>query len=550
MQYAYRSFKNSCKHILFSGINPNNIQEVQAMNNSRKAVLYARFSSDMQHETSIEAQQEAIHRYAREKGYEIIAEYIDRAKSATTTAKRDKFNQMIEDSKNGEFSVVIVHKYDRFARNRFDSTVAKAILDKNGVRVISVLEPTDDTPEGELMEGMFELLAQYYSSNLGREVMKGFKVRARKCLHNGGIPPLGYDVDPATKRLIINENEAVIVRKIFEMYTEGYGYNTIIAHLNEQGWLTKSGNQFAKNSLYSILRNKKYAGYYVYNQWDGKHNRHKAKPEEEVICIQNGCPAIVSEEQYNKAAEILSKHKLSPGANTAKHPYLLSGLIRCGHCGAIMTGNQRKNGKGYTYRSYRCQHKLSEECCNKEIRHDKLEEYVLDILEQYIFNVDRIPEIIGGIREQVNSYNSYVNDELNEIALRLERLKIKRNNIINAVADGMIEDDFRDILARIKADENSCLERQKSLTMRDTDINISEEKLYEAISVLSEYVYERDIPECKKFIAQYVKSVTVYDTKVEVTVTIPSELLCGCEYCITKSLGRTFLPSPKEKRLL
>ncbi|MCI5668461.1 MAG: hypothetical protein MR291_06850, partial [Oscillospiraceae bacterium] len=138
----------------------------------------------------------------------------------------------------------------------------------------------------------------------------------------------------------------------------------------------------------------------------------------------------------------------------------------------------------------------------------------------------------------------------NEIALQLERLKIKRNNIINAVADGMIEDDFRDILARIKADENSCLERQKSLTMRDTDINISEEKLYEAISVLSEYVYERDIPECKKFIAQYVKSVTVYDTKVEVTVTIPSELLCGCEYCITKSLGRTFLPSPKEKRLL
>ena len=175
----------------------------------------------MQHETSIEAQEEAIRRYARENGYTIIAEYIDRAKSATTTAKRDRFNQMIEDSKDGGFSVVIVHKYDRFARNRLDSTVAKAILDKNGVRVISVLEPTDDTPEGELMEGMFELLAQYYSSNLGREVMKGFKVRAKKCLHNGGIAPLGYDVDPDSKKLIINENEAIIVRKIFDMYTSG-----------------------------------------------------------------------------------------------------------------------------------------------------------------------------------------------------------------------------------------------------------------------------------------------------------------------------------------
>ena len=165
--------------------------------------------------------------------------------------------------------------------------------------------------------------------------MKGFKVRAKKCLHNGGIAPLGYDVDPDSKKLIINENEAIIVRKIFDMYTSGYGYNTIIAHLNECGYVTKYGNEFAKNSLYSILRNKKYAGYYVYNQWDGKHNRHRAKPEDEVICIPDGVPAIISEETYDKAAEIMAKHKLSPGANTAKTTYLLSGMIRCGHCGAI-----------------------------------------------------------------------------------------------------------------------------------------------------------------------------------------------------------------------
>ena len=144
--------------------------------------------------------------------------------------------------------------------------------------IISVLEPTDDTPEGELMEGMFELLVQYYISNLGREVMKGFKVRANKCLHNGGKPPLGYDVDPATQKLVINKAEAPIVKTIFEMYVNGHGYGSIITTLNGLGCRSKSGNEFTKNFLHDILRNKKYAGYYIYNQWDGKHNRHKAKP--------------------------------------------------------------------------------------------------------------------------------------------------------------------------------------------------------------------------------------------------------------------------------
>ena len=268
-------------------------------------VSYSRFSSEMQHETSIEAQQDAINKFAKANGYTVIEEYVDRAKSATTTAKRDEFNRMLEDSGSGKFKYVIVHKFDRFARNRLDSTIAKAILNKNGIRVISVLEPTNDTPEGELMEGMFELLAQYYSSNLGREVMKGFTVRANKCLHNGSKPPLGYDVDPATQKLVINKEEAQIVKTIFEMYVKGYGYERIINTLNEHGSHTKAGNEFNKNSLHDILRNRKYAGYYVYNQWDGKHNRHKAKPVEEVICIPNGCPAIISEELFNRAAEIM-----------------------------------------------------------------------------------------------------------------------------------------------------------------------------------------------------------------------------------------------------
>lgn len=167
------------------------------------------------------------------------------------------------------------------------------------------------------------------------------------------------------------------------------------------------------------------------------------------------------------------------------------------------------------------------------------------MLEQNIFNEDYIPDIIAEIKEQAVYYNKNVESELNEISMKLERIKIRRKNILNAVADGIAESDFKDMLEQLKADEYSCIKRQKALSTTETDIEISTAELTERISNLSIYIYERNIAECKKFIGQYVKSVVVYDTKVEVTVTIPSELLCGCEYSLTRSVGRKFLPTPK-----
>lgn len=520
----------------------NNIQTTATI----PVVSYSRFSSEMQHETSIEAQQDAINKFAKANGYTVVEEYVDRAKSATTTAKRDEFNRMLDDSGSGKFKYVIVHKFDRFSRNKYDSAFAKTILAKNGVRVLSVLEPTNDTPEGELMEGMFELLAQYYSSNLGREVMKGFIVRAGKCLHNGGKPPLGYDVDPATQKLIINKEEAPIVKTIFEMYVKGYGYERIINTLNEHGSHTKAGNEFNKNSLHDILRNRKYAGYYVYNQWDGKHNRHKAKPVEEVICIPNGCPAIISEELFNQAAEIMEKRKQAPGANSAKQPYLLTGLVRCGCCGNLMSGTNRKNGKGYYYRSYRCKHKETvHNCSNKEIRADKLEEFVLSQLQKYIFDEKNIPELIQGVQQQLIQHNAYIVEELKEIDRTLSKLKKRRQNIVNAIADGLMQEDFAEILEKIKADEALLQAKQSELTVKNPEMCFSESDLRGLIAEFSGYVMTRNIPECKKFIQQFVEKVTVYDTKVEVTLRVASLFMSGEEYTFTKSMGRTFLKQPE-----
>lgn len=120
------------------------------------AVIYARYSSDNQREESIEGQIRECLAFAARKGYTVIRNYIDRAISGKRADNRPDFQQMITDSTKGEFDVIIVWKIDRFSRDKYDSAKYKYMLNKNGVSVISATEPIDDTPEGKLMESIFE----------------------------------------------------------------------------------------------------------------------------------------------------------------------------------------------------------------------------------------------------------------------------------------------------------------------------------------------------------------------------------------------------------
>ena len=267
---------------------------------NNKVALYARFSSDNQRAESIDAQLRAMRNYCKDHNYIITETYTDEAKSATTD-RRPAFQQMIADSSKKTFDIVLVHKLDRFARNRYDSAVYKRELRKNGVIVCSVLENLDNSPESIMMESVLEGMSEYYSQNLAREVMKGMRETALQCKHTGGKPPLGYDVDEDTKKLIINPYEAETVKLIFDMYSKGYGYSAILDELHNQDSKTKNGNDFMKNSLYSILTNPKYQGIYVYNRssakdCEGRRNTHLYKDNDDIIAVDGGCPQSVDKD--------------------------------------------------------------------------------------------------------------------------------------------------------------------------------------------------------------------------------------------------------------
>ncbi len=194
-----------------------------------KVAMYIRYSSNNQRDESLDAQRRAINEYCNKNNYECVKEYSDAAKSARSD-DREGFMQMISDIKNGpEYSKVIVHKLDRFSRNNYDTMLYRALLHNNGIELLSVTELMENTPEGVMFTDIISTMNQFYSANLRREVMKGLKENAYKCLHTGGKPPYGFDI--VNKKLTINATEAEAVRLLFKLFDAGFTYSAIAEHL-------------------------------------------------------------------------------------------------------------------------------------------------------------------------------------------------------------------------------------------------------------------------------------------------------------------------------
>ena len=224
-------------------------------------VIYARYSSYGQNEQSIDQQFKVCEEYCERNGYTVIEHYADEAISGTTD-KRPSFQNMIRDSYSQSFQYVIVYKLDRFSRDRYDSAHYKAILKKNGIKVLSACENIADDPTGIILEAMLEGMAEHYSANLSQNVKRGMDANAAQCLCTGGNRTLGYNI--VDKKYVIDPLTAPTIKIIFEMYVKGQTAPEILKYLNAQHFKSVFGNDIKLNNVYSILKNKRYAGYYTY----------------------------------------------------------------------------------------------------------------------------------------------------------------------------------------------------------------------------------------------------------------------------------------------
>lgn len=264
-------------------------------------IIYARYSSDNQREESIDGQIRECKEFAENNDIRIIDTYIDRALSAKTD-NRPSFQQMIKDSFKGLFDVIIVWKLDRFARNRYDSAHYKNILKKNGVKVISATEAISSGAEGILLESMLEGYAEYYSAELAEKINRGLTENALKCKYNGGSVAFGYMIDDE-QHFQINPTLAPVVLNIFNDYLSGKTQKEIRDELNNKGLKNANGREFTINNISKILTNRRYVGNYIYKD----------------VVIENGIPAIIPNDVFDKVQEMIAVNKCAPSRHKAAY---------------------------------------------------------------------------------------------------------------------------------------------------------------------------------------------------------------------------------------
>ena len=336
----------------------------------KKAVIYARYSSDKQTEQSIEGQLYDCHRYAESHDILIVHEYIDRAISGRTD-ERPQFRQMMSDSASRQWEYVLVWKFDRFSRNMYDSAVHKRTLQKNGVRVLSAMENVTADKNGELMEHILESFADYYTADLKEKIVRGMNQSAMKC-ESTGHAPYGYKV--VNKKYVIDETERYVPETVFRRYAAGDKLADIIADLNARGYRTRKGRKFSRNSFYSMLSNEKYTGTYWYGD----------------VRVEGGMPAMVPQEIFEEVRRRLVENQKRAAKFHAKTDYILSGKLFCGHCEEPMSGYSGVGRNGTVHYYYRCNGVRTKSGCHKHHeKKDPLELEVCQIAKQAFAEMDK-----------------------------------------------------------------------------------------------------------------------------------------------------------------
>ena len=380
-----------------------------------RAVIYARYSSDNQTEASIEGQIRECMEYATYNDIQVIGNYIDRAFSAKTD-HRPEFQRMIKDSYKHAFDCIIVWKLDRFSRNRYDSAHYKALLRKNGVKVISAKETIAEGSEGILLESVLEGMAEYYSAELAEKVTRGMKENALKGLWNGGNVPFGYVINNERK-LDIDPQAAPVIQEIFKLCNDGKTVKEIYRIMNERKVTRSNGKALRYNAIRYMLSNRVYIGEY----------HHMG------VVIENSVPQLISEELFDAVQLELAKNSKAPARHTADEDYLLTTKLFCGRCGAMMVAQAGTSGtKSVVYRYYACVRQKKHQCEKKPVSKTKLEDFIVYKTMEFLKDDDIIERLSAKLYE-LQYTESTILPKLQE---QLKQKEKEIENIVNAVQKG------------------------------------------------------------------------------------------------------------------
>lgn len=465
-----------------------------------KVAFYVRVSSDRQaeKELSIPAQVKAIQQYCQEHGHIIVSEFIEKGKSAKTD-DRDEFQKMIAMSKrsNRPFEAILVHKFDRFSRKRDDHVIYKALLAKVGVKVISVTEQTEaETPQDLLLEGMLEVMSEFFNANLATEVMKGMTQNAKQGYNNGGTPPYGYRTEhialgaKKTKSVwVLGPREEIdIIRWIFNQYAyENAGYKKISSMLNEKGVPTQKGGQWSASTIRAFIFNESYVGRKIWNKQDYQIKGKKWRDRSEWVITENAHPSIIAKDLFDLCQE-RAKARNNGGGETHKpfqlkatSPYWLKGIIHCDKCGSRMLGHTTSSTKSYGgQKYYLCggyMRKGRENCLYVGWRKDLIERAAAIKLRNAFLRLTMGQNLGEEITLYHTDKNKHSVTELHAIQLEVAYLKTKVDNLRTEIVAGKEKPYHKEMLTDMEGELQEKESRWEDLSSSISKLEILDSKI-------------------------------------------------------------------------
>lgn len=481
-----------------------------------KVWLYYRLSRDEDAElNSLNNQRNILVEYANANNHEIVGESFDDNVSGMHF-NREGISKIYEQVENKAIDAIIVKDLSRLGRHRTQTAMFIDYLREHDVRVLSVTENIDTSNEDDdLMIGFKGIFNDMYARDISKKIRAGYKQKQK----NGIVitVPLGYFKDKNTNEIVIVEEEAEIVRKIFDLYLSGYGLKAIAKKLNDEG--IKSP-QYYQNKMYNkklpsnkpeitvrylwvnttvkrILQNEFYIGTVTcHKTYTSKINHiRKVLPEEEQFKHENFAPAIISKDKWEQVQFLLSSKRNNNVRASSSNPcHRYTGLIECGDCGCTFVCKKRKwkdkperieyNCNGYhRYGKEHCTaHRIDEEYLDKLI-YDEL----MSIKDEALANYKSIE---SDVKKWMSNKNS-VNNKLKHLNTSLEQRKSDQKEILlERIRDREHADIYTEMLEKCESDIQKLEDEIKSIQDYNSTIKKRKAEMKDSVEIIEEIIKE------------------------------------------------------------
>ncbi len=487
----------------------------------KRVAAYCRVSTDS--EDQLHSYRSQVDYYTNmitnEKDWMMAGVYADEGITGTQVTKREQFQKMIKDCMNGQIDMVITKSISRFARNTLDTLKYVRQLKEKNIAVYFEDEKINTlSMDGELLLVVLSSVAQQEVENISANTKKGIAMKMSRGEMVGFARALGYNYDTETKTISINEEEAKIVRFIFDEYVKGNGARVIGHKLEEMGALTAYGcKHWQETTIIGIIRNEKYKGDLV----QGKtftvdpisHRRLENQGEVNKYVVKDHHEAIVSEEVWNKAQEILEKRSPShsnplvdPQQRTKfSRKYTFSCMLQCGFCQSTLTRRTRNHQTKYKQVVWHCVaatkggKKKCPQC--KAIPESVIEDA---FVESFNLITDRHKEVLEEFWERIEEtlHSKEVDAEVQRIKNDLAFLEKKSKRLLDMRLESKI--DMNTYLA--KDDElKKEIAKKKAELSKLQDTEKTEKEMRHHIDDMREYL--KDAQPLKKFDCQVFESI-------------------------------------------